>query len=106
MTLNDYIDHIEENWLNAWITIGKLNKTKVHINEIDMPRLILDFRAHRYWAFASDLKLGTIVPVMIKPISESSMEEIKAQYDINLKVDFIKYSHRQEAYKNINKDFE
>ena len=73
---------------------------------MNIARLVIDFREHRYWAFASDLKLGTIVPVMIKPIIDSTMEEIKAQYDINLKVDFIKYSHRQEAYKNINKDFE
>ena len=106
MTLSEYIDHIEENWLNAWISTGKLNKTKIHKNEMNISRLVIDFREHRFWAFASDLKFGTIRPVMIKPISESTMEEIKAQYDINLKVDFIKYSHRQEAYKNINKDFE
>lgn len=106
MTLSEYIDHIEENWLNAWITIWKLNKTKIHIKENNVSRLVLDFHGHHYWAFASDLKDGTIVPVMIKPISESTMEEIKAQYDINLKVNYIKYSHRQEAYKNINKDFE
>ena len=99
MTLSEYIDHIEE---STW----RLNKTKIHINEMNIARLVIDFREHRYWAFASDLKLGTIVPVMIKPIIDSTMEEIKAQYDINLKVDFIKYSHRQEAYKNINKDFE
>lgn len=106
MILSEYIDHIEENWLNAWTSTGRLNKIKIHINEMDISRLVIDFREHRFWAFASDLKQGTIVPVMIKPISESNMEEIKAQYDINLKVDFIKYSHRQEAYKNINKDFE
>ena len=106
MTLSEYIDHIDEKWLNAWTSTWRFNKTKVHIQENNISRLIIDFREHRYWAFASDLKQGTIVPVMIKPISESSMELIKAQYDINLKVDFMKYSHRQEAYKNINKDFE
>lgn len=106
MTLSDYIDHIEEKWLNAWISTWRLNKTKIHINEMDISRLVIDFRDHRYWALASDLNYGTIKPVMIKPVSESTMDEIKAQYDINLKVDFIKYSHRQEAYKNINKDFE
>lgn len=106
MTLSEYIDHIEENWLNAWISSWRLNRTKIHKNEMNISRLVIDFREHRFWAFASDMKSGTIVPVMIKPIIESTMEEIKAQYDINLKVDFIKYSHRQEAYKNINKDFE
>jgi len=106
MTLSEYINNIEEPWLSCWISSWRLNKTRIHKNEMNISRLVIDFREHRYWAFASDLKLGTIVPVMIKPISESTMEEIKAQYDINLKVDFIKYSHRQEAYKNINKDFE
>ena len=56
MTLSEYIDHIEENWLNAWTSTGRLNKIKIHKNEMNISRLVIDFREHKYWAFASDLK--------------------------------------------------
>lgn len=106
VTLSEYIDHFEEPWLTGWITKWRYNQTKTHIEDLNIPRLLVEFQEHRFWAFASDLNKGTIVPVMIKQVRDFTMEEIKAQYDINMQVDFMKYSPRQEALKNINKDFE
>lgn len=106
MTLSEYIDHIGDNWLTGWISSWRLNKTKTHIVENDIARLIIDFREHRFWAFASDIKQGTIIPVMIKPISEYTMEEIKAQYEINVEVNWSKYTKTQEAQRQIKQDFE
>lgn len=106
MTFNDYIDHFEEPWLSCWITTWRFNQTKTYIEDMNIPLLMVEFHEHRFWAFASDLNSGAIKPVMIKSVCNHSMEEIKAQYDINVNVDFMKYSPRQKALKNINKDFE
>ena len=48
MTLSDYIDHIEEKWLNAWISTWRLNKTKIHINEMDISDKIKELDKKHY----------------------------------------------------------